>query len=131
MIAGSFAVTVLIWLLLVPWDLSEVNELGETIVGGGDQLAPRIGSVLVVVTAAIAALAILCPWLPTTTASIWASGAWILLFAWRAGSARASGANLWMVGLVLVVLPCAALAVLAVHVIGRSTKRRLTRHQAP
>lgn len=119
-IAGSVAVTVLLWLILVPWDLSEVDDRSVTIAGGGDQLAPRIGSVLIVVTAAVAALAVIRPHGRVTAASIATATTWVLLFAWRASVSKTSGANLWLAGLVLVAIPCAAVSVGIVQIIRRA-----------
>jgi hypothetical protein len=98
------------WLAIAPWDLSEVDKAGRVVVGGGDQLAPQIAAALVVVTAMYCVGALVSDRVPI----LWACGAscamWVALWVWRASVARVDGANLWPVGLVLAVLPAAALA---------------------
>jgi len=99
-------VAVACWLLLVPWDLSEVDERGVAPERGGDEYGAQIAVVgLVVVVAGL---------VTTLRAStrhlgpmVAAGGlaAWSVLFAWRAGAAETSGANMFMVPLVAVMLP--------------------------
>jgi hypothetical protein len=98
------------WLAIAPWDLSEVDKAGRVIVGGGDHLAPQIGAALALVTAMYCVAALVLDRVPITWACAGSCSIWVALFVWRASSARAEGANLWPVGLVMVVMPAAALA---------------------
>ena len=98
------------WLAIAPWDLSEIDKAGRVIAGGGDHLAPQIGAALALVTAVYCVGALLFDRVPITWACGGSCAIWVALFAWRASSARVDGANLWPVGLVMVVMPAAALA---------------------
>jgi hypothetical protein len=48
--AGGVALSVCAWLAVVPWDLSELDEDGRVVRGGGDDNAPLIGVVAIVVS---------------------------------------------------------------------------------
>jgi hypothetical protein len=111
------------WLAIAPWDLSEVDKAGRAIAGGGDHLAPQIGAALAVVTAMYCVAALALDHLPVSWACGGSCAIWVVLFAWRASSARVDGANLWPVGLVMVVLPAAALAFGAVAFCSRLRSR--------
>ena len=105
--ALSGAVTALLaWLVLVPWDLSEVATDGRTIEGGGDDSGPQIALVGVVVVA-IGLMAIARHatrgYAPTYVAG--GLAAWTSLFAWRAGTSETSGANMFMVPVVMAFIP--------------------------
>ena len=102
------AVSLGTWLLAVPWDLSEVDADGRVLEQGGDDY----GGMIALVAALVVAIAIVLLLAPRTRrAAPWfAAGglaAWAALFAWRAGSAETSGANLFLVPLVMVVIPLA------------------------
>jgi hypothetical protein len=92
-IAGV-AIAVAVWLLLLPWDLSELDADGSTLEGGGDDYGWQIAVVGVVVV-----LVGLATTLKARTRSagpvLVASGltAWSALFGWRAGTAEVSGAT--------------------------------------
>lgn len=106
---------VILWLLLVPWDLSEQGPAGQLRPEGRDSyFGPRIATV--VVLAAFAG----------GVAAFWdsragrlflggSSAAVLMLFAWRAGSATSAGANLWLAGLLTVVIPGTAVAFVAAY----------------
>jgi len=98
------------WLAIAPWDLSEVDKAGKVIVGGGDHLAPQIGAALALVTAIYCVGALVSDRVPITWASGGSCAIWVALFVWRSSVARVDGANFWPVGLVMVVMPAAALA---------------------
>jgi hypothetical protein len=98
------------WLAIAPWDLSEVDRAGNSIAGGGDHLAPQIGAALALVTAMYCVAALVSDRVPINWACGGSCAIWVALFAWRASVARVDGANLWPVGLVIVVMPAAALA---------------------
>lgn len=99
------------WLAIAPWDLSELDKAGRVIAGGGgDHHANEIGAALALVTAMYCAAALVLDRVPITWACGGSCATWVALFAWRASSARVDGANLWPVGLVMVVMPAAALA---------------------
>jgi hypothetical protein len=112
------------WLLLVPWDLSELDENGSMLERGGDDYGPQIAAVAVIVVFVGLATA-----LKATTRSIGpvlvASGltAWSALFAWRAGTAQVSGANMFVVPLILFMIPAVVLMPLLVRCVGRLAQR--------
>jgi hypothetical protein len=101
---GGLVLTLLAWVMVVPWDLS-VDASG----GGGDDYATRIGLVLLVVTVAAVSLVLSgqqdATWLGTAAAVTWA-----FLFAWRAAVSETNGANLWPIAFVFIVLPAAAVS---------------------
>jgi hypothetical protein len=109
--------TLVVWVILVPWDLSEDGSGG-----GGDDYAARIGLVLLVVTAAAVTLVhkgrLDATWLGTAAAVTWAS-----LFAWRAAVSETNGANMWPIAFVFFVLPAAAVANLVVLTTARWRSR--------
>jgi hypothetical protein len=122
-IAGV-AIAVAVWLLLLPWDLSELDANGSTLQGGGDDYGWQIAVVGVVVV-----LVGLATTLKAKTRSagpvLVASGltAWSALFAWRAGTAEVSGANMFVVPLVTVMIPAVVLMPLLVRRVGRLAHR--------
>lgn len=119
---GGGATAVLLWLLLLPWDLSEVDAQGRLRERGGDDYAGAIVAVAGIVVAIALILVLLRRTRPT--APLFAAGglgAWAALFAWRAGTAETSGANLFMVPLLVVVIPLAVTVPLALR---RFTARR-------
>jgi hypothetical protein len=107
LVTGALA-GVALWILLVPWDLSEVDSSGRPLANGGDDQGGSIGLVAVLLTGAGVLLA-LSP--RTERAAPWfAAGgltAWAVLFAWRAGAAETVGANMFLAPLVVVVVPVA------------------------
>ena len=116
------------WLLLVPWDLSEVDRDGRILADGGDENAWTIGLVLALTLVIAFALALFPQ--QGTRATLFAFGgciAWALLFAWRVGTARTSGANLFLVPLVLFVIPTVAIAPAVVRAVGKWVERQRDR----
>ena len=127
MLLGATAgvvIAVAAWLLLVPWDLSELDANGSMLEGGGDDYGWQIAVVGVVVVLIGLATA-----LKATTRSagpvLVASGltTWSALFAWRAGTAEVSGANTFVVPLVPIMIPAAVLMPLLVRRVGRLARR--------
>lgn len=122
---GSGAVVAVVtWLLLMPWDLSEVTPDGRLIEGGGDDY----GTQLVLVAATVVALGLVgVVWDETRAlaASFVAGGlvAWTVLFAWRAGVAETEGANLFMAPLVVLFGPATVVTPMLVRAIGRRLDR--------
>ena len=104
------AIGIAAWVAIAPWDLSEVDTAGRAIAGGGDHLAPQIGAALALLTAMYCVGALVSDRVPITWACGGSCAIWVALFAWRASVARVDGANLWPVGLVIVVIPAAASA---------------------
>lgn len=94
------------WVLFLPWDLSEVEADGRLLEKGGDDYTGMIALVAVVV-AATAVGRLLAP--RTRQSALWfAVGGlvtWAVLFAWRAGVAETSGANMSMIPLLFAVIP--------------------------
>ncbi|MGH9152633.1 MAG: hypothetical protein ACRD03_09595 [Acidimicrobiales bacterium] len=109
--------------MLVPWDLSEIDATGAVIEGGGDDNAGAIALIAVVVLAIALALLLARP-TRGHPARFTLGGyvTWAALFGWRAGSARFSGANLYIVPLVVIVIPVAV----AVPLLIRSLSKRRT-----
>lgn len=122
LLAGA-ATALAVWMALVPWDLSEIDATGAVIEGGGDDNAGAIALVAVVVLAIALALLLARP-TRGHAAGFTLGGyvAWAVLFGWRAGSSRVSGANLFIVPLVAIVIPVAVVVPLLV----RSLSKRRT-----
>lgn len=94
------------WLLLVPWDLSEVDPDGRMLEKGGDDY----GGMIAVVAGVVIAIAVGLLFAPRTRRSApwFAVGGlvtWAVLFTWRAGGSETSGANMFMIPLIFAVIP--------------------------
>jgi hypothetical protein len=104
---AAVGVTVVLWLALLPWDLSEIDAEGNTTGSSLDQRWLSFALILLV----ILAVGIWAAWLrhPVISVSWTIAGAitWAGLFAWRASSARVSGANFWFLAFFLFVGPAA------------------------
>jgi hypothetical protein len=121
-LAGA-AVAVFAWLVLVPWDLSEVSGEGRML-DGGDDNAPQIALVAV----AVVAIGLITIGRRATRAdapAFVAGGlaAWTALFAWRAGVSETSGANMFVVPLVMVFIPVAVVTPLVLRAVGSRLNR--------
>ncbi len=123
-LAGA-AVALVSWLLLVPWDLSEVTEDGRIIEGGGDDSGLQIALVGVIVVA-LALVAVARASSRPLAAPVVAGGlaAWTALFAWRAGAAETVGANMFMAPLVIVFVPATIVAPILVRSIAARLDHR-------
>jgi hypothetical protein len=128
LLAGALAGLVA-WLVLVPWDLSEIDESGVVIQGGGDDNAGNIAAVAIVLLAVGLVLAF--PRTRTSAAAFTLGGyiTWAVLFGWRVGSARVSGANFFIIPLVIVVIPAAVIVPLVVRSVARQQRRRSVRDE--
>lgn len=129
--ASGITVALLSWILLVPWDLSEVDERGRQFASGGDGRAAQIGIALLIVAAAGVALA----WtdqLNTVATVFTVSGSvtWMILFAWRVAVSRTSGANFFVIPLIMFVLPLTILTPLAVRGLARRRTRGPGAHRS-
>ena len=114
------AVVVAVWLLVVPWHLDEVDELGRSLSSRVDQNAGRIA--LVIAFGGVLGFALATVTKETKVAMVFTAGAslsWAVLFAWRAAASRTSGANLFIIPLVVAVIPVAAALPLVVLRFGR------------
>jgi hypothetical protein len=122
-LAGA-AVAVFAWLVLVPWDLSEVSGDGRMLDGGGDDNAPQIALVAVAVVA-IGLIAIGRRATRGAAPAFVAGGlaAWAALFAWRAGVSETSGANMFVVPLVMMFIPVALVAPLVLRAVASRLNR--------
>jgi hypothetical protein len=122
-LAGA-AVAVFAWLVLVPWDLSEVSGDGRMLDGGGDDNAPQIALVAVAVVA-IGLIAIGRRATRADAPAFVAGGlaAWAALFAWRAGVSETSGANMFVVPLVMMFIPVAVVAPLVLRAVASRLNR--------
>lgn len=125
-VAGAVC-AVVAWLLLVPWDLSTVDESGELIAGGNERGAGG----MIVVFLVIVALGLIVAFrgARATAVTLTASGTttWMILFAWRTAAARVIGANLFIVPLVVLVLPAAVIAPVVVLAAATVRQRRHAR----
>lgn len=94
------------WVLFLPWDLSEVDVDGRLLEKGGDDYGGMIALVAVVVVA-IAVGLLLAPWTRQSALGFAVGGlvTWAVLFTWRAGVSETSGANMFMIPLLFVVIP--------------------------
>jgi hypothetical protein len=117
---AGVAIAVATWILLVPWDLSELDANGSTLESGGDDSGWQIAVVgIVVVLVGLATT--LKPVTRGAGPVLVASGltTWSALFAWRAGTAEVSGANMFVVPLVTVMIPAVVLMPVLVRRVGR------------
>jgi hypothetical protein len=121
-LAGA-AVAVFAWLVLVPWDLSEVSGDGRML-DGGDDNAPEIALVAVAVVA-IGLIAIGRRVTRGDAPAFVAGGlaAWAALFAWRAGVSETSGANMFVVPLVMMFIPVAVVTPLVLRAVASRLNR--------
>ena len=116
--AVGAAVAALTWLLLVPWDLSEVTEDGRPIQGGGDDSGLQVALVGVIVVAiGLVAVARASTRALASTFVAGGLGTWTVLFAWRAGVSETDGANMFMAPLVTVFVPATILMPILVRAI--------------
>ncbi len=127
---GASALTA--WLALLPWDLSEVDERGRTLPSGGDRNAPAIAMVLVMVIVGGVVLSLLIA-RRGVGSSFTAGGCvvWAVLFGWRAGTSRTSGANMFAIPLLFAVVPAAILVPAVMSVVDRGAARRRDRRAPP
>lgn len=121
------AVAVTAWLLLVPWDLSEVTADGRPIEGGGDDSGSQIALVGVIVLAlGLAAVTRTSTRRKAAAFVAGGLGAWTVLFAWRAGASETAGANMFMAPLVVLFVPVTIVTPLVVRAIGARMDRSPT-----
>jgi hypothetical protein len=96
------AVTAVGWFLLLPWDWSTVDANGEPVTGG----QPWTGLVLVaVLTGLVVAAGVRTQPRAVLVAPLAGVATMAVLYSWRASQARVVGTNLWVFGLIGVVLP--------------------------
>lgn len=119
------AVAVFAWLVLVPWDLSEVSEDGRVLEGGGDDNWPQIALVGVAVVS-VGLIAIGRRATRGDAPAFVAGGlaAWAALFAWRAGVSETSGANMFVVPLVMIFIPVVVITPLVLGAVASRLNRR-------
>jgi lipopolysaccharide export LptBFGC system permease protein LptF len=115
---------VVAWVVLVPWDLSQADADGNRIGGGADDAWGRIALVLAVVVVVAAALVFMRAHRYAVGVASAGAFTWVVLFAWRVGTARTVGANLFLVPLVVMVVPGALIAVVLVAALDHSRQRR-------
>lgn len=116
-LSAGASTAVVLWLAIVPWDLSEIDKTGRSIPNGGDDNAPAVALVF----GLIAALGFIAAWAQRTRPHAVAftgaaSASWALLLGWRAGVARVIGANMFVIPLMLASVGAALLTVL-VHLV--------------
>ena len=116
-LAGA-ATAGLAWLVLVPWDLSEVTADGRPIEGGGDDSGLQIALVGVIVVAfGLVALARISTRAFAATYVAGGLATWTVLFGWRAGVSETDGANMFMAPLVILFLPATIVTPILVRAI--------------
>ena len=122
--AGA-AVAALAWLVLVPWDLSEVTQDGRPIEGGGDDNGLQIALVGMIVMA-LGVVAVVRASTRALASAFVTGGlaAWTVLVAWRAGVSDTDGANMFMVPLVALFIPATIVTPIAVRAIAARLGRR-------
>jgi hypothetical protein len=96
------AVTVVGWLVLLPWDWSTVDAKGHP-TGRGDPWGGLV--LLAVVLALTVAMVVRRQPKAILTAPLAGLAAMAVLYSWRASQARVSGTNSWVFGLIGVVIP--------------------------
>lgn len=112
------------WLLLVPWDLSEIDADGRMLDRGGDDHAGMIALVAGVVIAIGIGLVVSPRTRPSATWFVLGGLVmWTVLFAWRSAVSEVSGANMFMLPLVFAVIPLTIIAPMAL----RAMEHRLER----
>ena len=121
-VAAGIAACLALWLLLVPWDLSEVDSDGRIIAGGGDDTAPLQGAVLAILLVTSLLGVALVPRFGRI-AGLSSFVSWASLWAWRASVARAAGANMWLAGFVVHVVPATVAASALVIGVERGRKK--------
>ena len=122
LVVGLVAVVSVWWLALVPWDLSEVDERGEFIAGGGDDVfggwrAVALGAGWFAAVAGSIAIGLRARWALATlvvVGSVW--------FLWRSGSARVIGANLFLAAWATAFMPAISVGGLLAAVAGRALR---------
>lgn len=110
----------LLWLVLIPWDLSEVDENDRIIAGGGDDVfgswrAAALGAGTFIMNAAASRGG-----LPTRRSVVLTVLVGSFWFLWRTGTARTAGANLFIAGWLLFFLPAAV----TIAAVGSAAGRR-------
>jgi hypothetical protein len=129
-LAGGALLVVLLWLVLVPWDLSEVDQFDRLRAEGLQNTWPRV--VLVGAAAAVVGAVVTARQPPVGGALL--TGAFLamaVLFVGRTRAATTRGANFWFVGIVLW-LPPMALGLAAGYGLGVLYRQRKSGpHRSP
>lgn len=114
-----------LWLLLVPWDLSEIDADGRMLDRGGDDYAGAIALVAGVIIAIGIGL-VVSPRTRPSAAWFVLGGLviWAVLFAWRSAVSEVAGANMFMLPLVFAVIPLTVLAPLALRAAAHRLEQR-------
>jgi hypothetical protein len=119
-----------LWLLLVPWDLSTVDRAGHVypdFEARGDRAFFRLCAVLLSTACLGAVLSVRQP-----RASKWflvgAFFSMLIWYGWRSEAARVLGANFWPISLALAIQPTLILFS-AAHLVPGWLKRRRSREQ--
>ena len=131
-LVGGAVAEWLAWQAFAPWDLSEVDKLGQVIEPGrGDHLWPQIFAALAVVTVAYVAIGLVWGRRLVVAASVGSAATWAFIWSWRAAVSRVVGGNFWLASLVIVVLPTAIGAVLLVWAAVRANELLRARRSPP
>jgi hypothetical protein len=131
-LVGGAVAEWLAWQAFVPWDMSEVDNLGRVIEPGrADHLWPQIFAALAVVTVAYVAIGLIWGRRLVVAASVGAAATWALIWSWRASVSHVDGANFWLASLVTLVLPAAIAGVLLVRAAVRANELLRARRPPP
>ena len=131
-LVGGAVAEWLAWQAFVPWDMSEVDKVGQVIEPGrADHLWPQIFAALAVVTVAYMAIGFVWGRRLVVAASVGSAATWASIWSWRASVSRVDGANFWLASLVTLVLPAAIAAVLLVRAAVRANELLRARQPPP
>lgn len=130
LVAGLIAVVSLLWLLLLPWDLSSVDQNGELIDGRGGDVFARWRAVALGVCWFVAVAASVTAGVRARTALAAVVAVGSFWFLWRTGSARVIGANMFVVGWLFAFLPAVSVGGLVAVLVGRALRPAAESHVA-
>jgi len=118
--AAGCALVFVVWRLVLPWHLDEIDEFGRRLTSSADENAGRIGLVFAFAAAVAFTLLFVTRKVPIATCfAVGASVSWAVLFAWRASVAQVSGANFFVIPLVGAICPLALALPVAILAVGR------------
>ena len=116
---SGWATVVALWIVILPWDLSEVTA-DDALRNDGLQNAWPLVVLLVCISAVLGGVVTYRSTL-LGESFLWGAGCtFLILFAWRTSVAHTRGANFWLVGLIFYALPGMAAGFAAAYWTGRA-----------